>query len=63
MVLSIATKFQCQYNDLKVFLMFFVMWLTVLIFIVVYLNSLYLEYNTPFIFLLLFLLHIQIAAR
>jgi hypothetical protein len=31
----------CQYNDLKIFLMFFVMWLTVLIFIIVYLNSLY----------------------
>jgi NADH-ubiquinone oxidoreductase chain 5 len=35
----------CQYNDLRLFLMFFVLWFTVLIFIIVYLNSLCLEHN------------------
>jgi hypothetical protein len=34
-----------QYNNLKLFLMFFVMWVIILMFIVIYLNILYLEYN------------------
>lgn len=34
-----------QYNNLKLFLVFFVMWIIILIFIVVYLNILCLEYN------------------